>query len=114
MYKPICPKCKSQDIGELISYVDFDVNSEGSVHEWLCQGCDYSWEKDDLKNNLNIYNQLTCKETTSDKNDSDMFNAPKGYPAVVNSWYFYDFSNKLVLIDQERTIKPLKVLNNYQ
>jgi hypothetical protein len=43
-----------------------------------------------------------------------MFNAPKGYPAVVNSWYFYDFSNKLVLIDQERTIKPLKVLNNYQ
>mgnify|MGYP001313823749 FL=1 len=51
---------------------------------------------------------------TLDKNDSDMFNAPKGYPAVVNSWYFYDFSNKLVLIDQERTIKPLKVLNNYQ
>ena len=49
MYKPICPKCKSQDIGELISYVDFDVNSEGSVHEWLCQGCDYSWEKDNLK-----------------------------------------------------------------
>ena len=51
---------------------------------------------------------------TLDKNDSDMFNAPKGYPAVVNSWYFYDFSNKLVLIDQERTIRPLKVLNNYQ
>ena len=51
---------------------------------------------------------------TLDKNDSDLFNAPKGYPAVVNSWYFYDFSNKLVLIDQERTIKPLKVLNNYQ
>jgi DNA-binding GntR family transcriptional regulator len=51
---------------------------------------------------------------TLDKNDSDMFNAPKGYPAVVNSWYFYDFSNRLVLIDQERTIKPLKVLNNYQ
>ena len=71
MYKPICPKCKSQDIGELISYVDFNVNSEGSVHEWFCQGCDYSWEKDELKNNLNIYNQLTCKEMTSDKNDSD-------------------------------------------
>ncbi len=51
---------------------------------------------------------------TLDKNDSDMFKAPKGYPAVVNSWYFYDFSNRLVLIDQERTIKPLKVLNNYQ
>ena len=51
---------------------------------------------------------------TLDKNDSDMFNTPKGFPAVVNSWYFYDFSNRLVLIDQERTIKPLKVLNNYQ
>ena len=51
---------------------------------------------------------------TLDKNDSDMFNIPQGFPAVINSWYFYDFSNRLVLIDQERTIKPLKVLNNYQ
>ena len=51
---------------------------------------------------------------TLNKNDSDMFNTPQGFPAVINSWYFYDFSNRLVLIDQERTIKPLKVLNNYQ
>jgi len=51
---------------------------------------------------------------TLDKNDSDIFKTPKGYPAVVNSWYFYDLSNRLVLIDQERTIKPLKVSNNYQ
>ena len=71
MYKAICPKCKSQDIGELISYVNFDANSQGSVHEWLCQHCDYSWEKDELKNNLNIYNQLTCKKTSSDKKESD-------------------------------------------
>ena len=70
MYKPICPKCKSQDIGELLSYVDFNANSEGTVHEWLCQECDYSWEKDELKNNLNVYNQLTCKGTF-DKKDSD-------------------------------------------
>ena len=51
---------------------------------------------------------------TLNKDDSDMFNTPQGFPAVINSWYFYDFSNRLVLIDQERTIKPLKVLNNYQ
>ena len=52
MYKPICPKCKNQDIGEIISWVEFDANSQGSVHEWLCQDCDYSWEKDKLKNEL--------------------------------------------------------------
>ena len=61
MYKPICPKCKSQEIGEIISWVEFDANSQGSVHEWLCQDCAYSWEKDELKNELNIYNQLTLK-----------------------------------------------------
>ena len=71
MYKPICPKCKSQDIDEIISWVEFDANSQGSVHEWLCQDCNYSWEKDKLKNELNIYNQLTCIETTFDKKDSD-------------------------------------------
>ena len=47
------------------------------------------------------------------ENDSDFFKTQKGYPAVLNTWYFYDFSNRLVLIDQERTIKPLKVENNY-
>ena len=47
------------------------------------------------------------------ENDSSFFKMPKGYPAVLNTWYFYDFSNRLVLIDQERTIKPLKVENNY-
>ena len=68
MYKPICPKCKNQDIGEIISWVEFDANSQGSVHEWLCQDCAYSWEKDELKNELNIYNQLTFKDTSSDEN----------------------------------------------
>jgi GntR family transcriptional regulator len=47
------------------------------------------------------------------ENDSSFFKTPKGYPAVLNTWYFYDFSNRLVLIDQEITIKPLKVKNNY-
>ena len=48
------------------------------------------------------------------KNDSVMFSVNKGYPAVLNSWYFYDYSNKLVLIDQETTIKTLKVKNYYK
>ena len=73
MYKPICPKCKNQDIGEIISWVEFDANSQGSVHEWLCQDCEYSWEKDKLKNELNIYNQLTFKDKISDKKDSQIW-----------------------------------------
>ena len=48
------------------------------------------------------------------KNDSVMFSVNKGCPAVLNSWYFYDYSNKLVLIDQETTIKTLKVKNYYK
>ena len=48
------------------------------------------------------------------KNDSVMFSVNKGYPAVLNSWNFYDYSNKLVLIDQETTIKTLKVKNHYK
>ena len=48
------------------------------------------------------------------KNDSVMFRVNEGYPAVLNCWYFYDYSNKLVLIDQETTIKALKVKNYYK
>ena len=48
------------------------------------------------------------------KNDSVMFSVNSGYPAVLNCWYFYDYSNKLVLIDQETTIKTLKVKNHYK
>jgi len=48
------------------------------------------------------------------KNDSVIFSVNKGCPAVLNSWYFYDYSNKLVLIDQETTIKTLKVKNYYK
>ena len=47
------------------------------------------------------------------KNDSDTFKITQGYPAVINSWYFYDLSNRLVLIDQELTVEPLKVQNYY-
>ena len=47
------------------------------------------------------------------KNDSDTFKITQGYPAVINSWYFYDLTNRLVLIDQELTVEPLKVQNYY-
>ena len=48
------------------------------------------------------------------KNDADLFKTTHGYPAILNIWHMYDKSNKLVLIDQEITVKPLRVENNYQ
>ena len=48
------------------------------------------------------------------KNDADLFKITKGYPAILNTWNMYDKSNKLVLIDQELTVKPLTVKNYYQ
>ena len=48
------------------------------------------------------------------KNDADLFKITEGYPAISNTWYFYDTANKLVLIDQEFTIRPLRVENYYQ
>ncbi len=48
------------------------------------------------------------------KNDADLFKITDGYPAISNTWYMYDTSNKLVLIDQELTIRPIKVKNYYQ
>ena len=48
------------------------------------------------------------------KNDADLFKITQGYPAILNTWYMYDRSNRLVLMDQEITIKPLKVKNYYQ
>ena len=51
---------------------------------------------------------------TLSNNDADLFKITKGYPAILNTWNMYDKSNKLVLLDQETTIKPLKVSNYYQ
>lgn len=48
------------------------------------------------------------------KNDAGLFEITQGYPAISNTWYLYDRSNRLVLKDQEITIKPLKVQNYYQ
>ena len=47
-------------------------------------------------------------------NDADLFKTTHGYPAISNIWYMYDKSNKLILIDQEITVKPIKVENYYQ
>ena len=48
------------------------------------------------------------------KNDANLFKIAEGYPAISNAWYLYDAENKLVLIDQELTIRPLRVKNYYQ
>ena len=76
------------------------------------------------KNLLNILiNKFNIKITKSEqeltainlnKNDADLFKITQGYPAILNTWYMYDRSNRLVLMDQELTIKPLKVQNYYQ
>lgn len=50
---------------------------------------------------------------TLNKNESLIFKIKPGHPAISNTWYFYDTSAKLVLIDQEITIKTIKVNNNY-
>ena len=70
-----------------------------------------------------LINQFKIKISRSDQelsaitlnnNDADLFKTTKGYPAILNTWNMYDKLNKLVLIDQETTIKPLKVSNYYQ
>ncbi len=76
------------------------------------------------KNLLNVLmNKFKIKISKSEQevsaillsnNDADLFKTTQGYPAISNIWYMYDISNKLVLIDQEITVKPLKVENYYQ
>ena len=70
-----------------------------------------------------LINQFEVKINRSDQelsavilsnNDADLFKITKGYPAILNTWNMYDKSNKLVLIDQELTVKPLTVTNYYQ
>ena len=61
-----------------------------------------------------IKSEQEVSAITLDKNDSILFKTQKGYPAISNTWFMYDNANNLVLIDQEYTIKPIKVENNYQ
>ena len=76
------------------------------------------------KNLLNVLiNKFDIKITKSEqevsavilnKDDSALFKTTPGSPAILNTWYLHDTSNKLVLIDQELTVRPLKVENYYQ
>ena len=76
------------------------------------------------KNLLNVLiNKFNIKITKSEqevsavalkKDDSALFKTKPGSPAILNTWYLYDTFKKLVLIDQELTVKPLKVENYYQ
>ena len=61
-----------------------------------------------------IKSEQEVSAITLDKNDSILFKTQKGYPAISNTWFMYDNTNNLVLIDKEYTIKPIKVENNYQ
>ena len=67
----------------------------------------------DFKINIKKSNQEVSAVNLS-KNDSVLFNTAKGYPAISNTWYLYDISDRLVLIDQELTVRPIKVENLYQ
>jgi len=70
-----------------------------------------------------LINQFEVKISRSDQelsavtlsnNDANLFKISTGYPAILNIWNMYDKLNNLVLIDQELTVKTLKVKNYYQ
>ena len=69
---------------------------------------------------LMIVSKLTLKKSTQELKaihlnliDVKIFKSIVGMPAISNTWYFYDDNDNLVLIDEEITIEPLKVVNNY-
>jgi len=45
--------------------------------------------------------------------DALIFRSVKGFPALSNTWNFYDFNNNLVLIDEEIMIESIRVNNKY-
>ena len=47
------------------------------------------------------------------QNDAKIFKTTKDMPAISNIWYFYDERDNLALIDQEITVRTLKVNNSY-
>ena len=69
-----------------------------------------------LKTFYDFYNSFFKKNNNKismDKNEAKIFNTTMNMPAISNTWYFYDLHKKLVLIDKEITLKPIKVINNY-
>ena len=72
---------------------------------------------DVLINKFNIKITKSEQEVAAvilNKDDSALFKTIPGSPAILNTWYLHDTSKKLVLIDQELTVRPLKVENYYQ
>lgn len=53
------------------------------------------------------------KATVLNKNDAKIFHTIENFPALSNTWFFYDYMDNLVLIDEELTIEALKVQNTY-
>ena len=45
--------------------------------------------------------------------DAKVFQTVKDMPAISNTWFFYDTKDNLILMDEEITIKPLRVQNTY-
>ncbi len=45
--------------------------------------------------------------------DSKIFQVVKNIPALSNTWFFYDEGGKLILIDEEISIRPINVKNYY-
>ena len=53
------------------------------------------------------------KAVVLNSEDSQIFQSIEGIPAISNTWYFYDDKDNLVLKDEEISLEPLKVQNNY-
>ncbi len=53
------------------------------------------------------------KAINLNENDAKIFHSIKNFPAISNTWNFYDDNDILILIDEEITIQTLKVENNY-
>lgn len=83
-------------------------------------------ERSHLKRHNNLIDLLltTCeinmkkskqelKAINLSQKDAKILYSVKNIPAISNTWNFFDSRNNLVLIDQEITIKSIKVTNNY-
>ena len=53
------------------------------------------------------------RATILNKHDAKIFSTVENFPALSNTWFFYDYMDNLVLIDEEITIEPLRVQNTY-
>ena len=64
--------------------------------------------------NINfIRSNQELKAISLNEADAKVFQTIRGMPAISNTWFFYDSNESLILIDEEITIKTLKVENTY-